>query len=186
MTETTLRDKDLGDVLFRRSARAKHYSIKIKHKKVTVVIPAMGNLSVAKQFLGNNMQRVMEIQGKQTEKKVVDRAEALQKDYELLAQARAYLPDRLKKLAAKHGFNYNRLTLRNSKTRWGSCSSKQNINLSIYLMSVPEYLRDYVMLHELCHTIHLNHSPAFWELLDKCTGNQAKTLRKEMRHFVPS
>jgi len=102
---------------------------------------------------------------------------------ELRQKAKSVLPAQLAKLAATHGFNYSKVTVRNSRSRWGSCSSKKSINLSLYLMLLPEHLIDYVLLHELCHTVHLNHSPAFWDLLNKCTGGKSNELRREIRRY---
>ncbi len=82
--------------------------------------------------------------------------------------AHAYLPPRVDELAALHGFQYNRLYIKNQKTRWGSCSAKRNINLNLRLMMAPAAAIDYVILHELCHLRQLNHSPAFWALLESC------------------
>lgn len=79
-----------------------------------------------------------------------------------------YLPARVKELAAAHGFRYARVRVKNQKTRWGSCSSKGNINLNLRLMMAPEQAIDYVILHELCHLRVLNHSPAFWSLVESC------------------
>lgn len=101
--------------------------------------------------------------------------------------AREYLPQRLKMLAGKYGFLYNAVSLRNSHTRWGSCSSKGNISLSIYLQLLPMHLADYVILHELCHTVEMNHSASFWTLMDKVTDGKAKLLRRELRNgYKPS
>jgi predicted metal-dependent hydrolase len=98
----------------------------------------------------------------------------------LKIEAKEYLPDKVKKLAAEFGFMYNKLSLKNIKSRWGSCSGKSNINLSIHLMRLPEHLIDYVILHELVHTVHYNHSGRFWTALDKVTDG-AKRLDKELR-----
>ena len=93
------------------------------------------------------------------------------------------LPLRLKELAAKHGFTYSSVTLRDSHSRWGSCSNRGSISLSIYLQLLPSYLSDYVLLHELCHTVEMNHGERFWALLDKVTGRSAKELREALRGF---
>ena len=98
--------------------------------------------------------------------------------------ARAVLPQRLEALARKHGFSYSRCTLRDVHTRWGSCSSRGSINLSIYLMMLPDELVDYVILHELCHTVEMNHSERFWTLLDKAVAPaRAKALRARLKGY---
>ena len=100
----------------------------------------------------------------------------------LRKQARHILPARLTALAIRNGFTYNRVTIKNARTRWGSCSSRGNINLSLYLMLLPPHLIDYVLLHELCHTREMNHGPRFWTLLNSLTGGKALALRSELRN----
>ena len=100
----------------------------------------------------------------------------------LRKEAKAYLPFRVAHLAEKHGFSYNNVSVKNQKSRWGSCSYKNNINLNIHLMRLPDHLIDYVILHELVHTVHKNHGKDFWKKLDELTGNAGK-LRIEMRKF---
>ena len=97
-------------------------------------------------------------------------------------EAKAYLPKRVGELAAKYGLTYKQVFIKNAQTRWGSCSSENNINLNLHLMRLPDHLIDYVILHELAHTIEKNHSPRFWKLLGKMTAHP-KTLRKEMRQY---
>lgn len=98
----------------------------------------------------------------------------------LRKEAKDYLPVRVKELAEKYGSEYQRLALKNVHTRWGSCSKRKNINLNIHLMRLPDHLIDYVILHELAHTVEMNHSKNFWKLLDKLTG-EAKQLDKELK-----
>lgn len=98
-------------------------------------------------------------------------------------EAKANLPRRVAELAHMHGFHYDGLTIRDSKTRWGSCSSKNTISLSLYLMQVPEHLQDYVILHELCHTVHHDHSPRFWALMDTVTNGKAHAFRAELHKY---
>jgi len=97
-------------------------------------------------------------------------------------EAKTILPKLVNDFAKKYNFKYNQIKIQNSKTRWGSCSSKNNINLSLHLMKLPEHLIDYVILHELCHTIEKNHGKNFWKLLDKVSGN-AKALNKELKNY---
>lgn len=97
--------------------------------------------------------------------------------------AKELLPKRLSQLASKHKFKYNSVSVRNSRTRWGSCSNRGNISLSSYLVLLSDKLIDYVLLHELCHTVEMNHSPRFWQLLDTVCNGEAKILRKELRSY---
>ena len=96
-------------------------------------------------------------------------------------EAREVLPARLQQLAAQHGFHYKKLTVRSSRTCWGSCSPDNSINLSLHLMHLPDHLIDYIILHELCHTLHKNHGAAFWALLDRVTQKKAREYAKQLR-----
>ncbi len=82
---------------------------------------------------------------------------------------------------------YSRLTVRGQSTRWGSCSSKQSISLNYKLLFLPTSLVDYVMVHELCHTVHMNHSAAFWQLVQRYYPDleQAKAQLKKAWQYVP-
>lgn len=96
-------------------------------------------------------------------------------------EAKKYLPNRVEILAKQFGFKYNMVGIKKASTRWGSCSPKNNINLSLYLMKLPDILIDYIILHELCHTVHKNHGPKFWAELDKLTQGNAKKFSKEVK-----
>lgn len=98
-------------------------------------------------------------------------------------EAHRYLPARLAELAQQHGFSYNRVTIRNNKSNWGSCSSQNNISLNLQLMKLPEYLCNYVLLHELVHTVEKNHGPAFWRRLNDATEGKAQKLAEEMKKY---
>jgi len=98
----------------------------------------------------------------------------------LRAQAKLSLPPRLKELADENGFTYNRVTIKNNISNWGSCSAKGNINLNLRLVTLPQSLQDYVMLHELCHLREMNHGPRFHALLESLCPDH-RTLEKELR-----
>ncbi len=99
-----------------------------------------------------------------------------------MAEANEILPGKLKIMAKKHGFKYKSLKIKNTKSRWGSCSHDNDISLSLHMMRLPEHLMDYIILHELCHIKEKNHGKGFWALLEKLSGN-AKGLRKELRNY---
>ena len=96
-------------------------------------------------------------------------------------EAHEFLPQRVKELAEKYGFSYGKLSVKNTRSCWGSCTPNNDISLSIHLMHLPVHLIDHIILHELCHTVHKDHSSAFWNLLNVVSGNRAKELSKQMR-----
>ncbi|MFD2246438.1 M48 family metallopeptidase [Pontibacter ruber] len=97
-------------------------------------------------------------------------------------EAKEYLPKRVAYFADKFGFDFQNVFIKNAKSRWGSCSHTNNINLNLHLMRLPEALCDYVILHELAHTVEKNHGPGFWALLDKVCGN-SRTLDKKLKAY---
>lgn len=99
----------------------------------------------------------------------------------LRKQAQLYLPKRLEYQSQRCGLPFNKVSIRSSQSRWGSCSSQKNISLSYYLMTLPSRLIDAVLIHELCHTVEMNHGPRFWTLMDKFTDGQAANLTKKIR-----
>ena len=98
-------------------------------------------------------------------------------------EAKQLLPSRTKELSEKFGLEYVSVSIRNTTSRWGSCSFHNKISLSLHLMKLPAQLRDYVILHELAHTIHKHHQPPFWIFLDTLTNGRAKHLDKELKQF---
>ncbi len=97
-------------------------------------------------------------------------------------EARSILTERLNSLAQKYGFQYSRLFIRQQKTRWGSCSAKNNINLNMHVSILPQTLMDYVIMHELVHTRIKNHSPKFWEELSRYI-HEPKAKREQLKHY---
>ena len=97
-------------------------------------------------------------------------------------EAKHYLPARTSEIAEKLKFKYNKLFIKNNQTLWGSCSGRNNINLNLHLMRLPGHLIDYVIIHELCHTIEKNHGQGFWKLMDSILGD-AKKLSKELKKY---
>jgi Predicted metal-dependent hydrolase len=102
----------------------------------------------------------------------------------LMVEAKELLPCMVSMMAQQHGFQFKQISIKNIHSRWGSCSSKNNLNFSIYLVLLPDHLIQYVVLHELCHTIEKNHGPGFWKLLDLHCGGKSKSLAKEMKSYT--
>ncbi len=102
----------------------------------------------------------------------------------LKVEATEYLPVRLKKLADEYGYKYGSVKIKKLSSRWGSCTDKGDIALNCFLMQLPGELIDYVLLHELVHTVHKHHAADFWtELTQKLPA--AKQLRKNLRNYQP-
>lgn len=104
---------------------------------------------------------------------------------ELRRQAKAELPPRVAELAARFGFEYRSVTIRATRSKWGSCSARNDLSLSLFLMNLPPQLRDFVILHELCHTRIKNHSPQFHALVDRCLGGTERSCIAALRKYLP-
>jgi predicted metal-dependent hydrolase len=102
----------------------------------------------------------------------------------LKKEAHSLLGARLRELAAKNSFNYRDFKVKRLSSRWGSCSSNGDITLNFFLIQLPWRLIDYVIIHELVHTIHHNHSRQFWDEVEKILP-EAKSLRREIKIFRP-
>lgn len=103
----------------------------------------------------------------------------------LKLQALQYLPKRLMDIAAAEGYSIGNITIKQLKGKWGSCDTKKNIILNMFLMELPTELIDYVLFHELAHTKEMNHGPGFWLEFESHLP-QAKALRKQIRQYQPT
>lgn len=117
--------------------------------------------------IDNNVTRIEYPKSKNVQSDEVQEAIKFGIDETLRIEAKKYIPKRVEELAYLFNFKYKRVFLKNLKSRWGSCSGQNNINLNIHLIQLPNELIDYVILHELVHTIHKNHSKRFWTALEK-------------------
>ncbi|MCP4437795.1 MAG: M48 family metallopeptidase [Aureispira sp.] len=100
----------------------------------------------------------------------------------LRREAKAYIVPRTLTLAKQHRIKIGKITIKKVKTRWGSCSNKNNINLSLFLMLLPNELIDYVICHELAHVKEKNHSPSFWKHLESLLKG-SKVLDKQLKNY---
>lgn len=101
----------------------------------------------------------------------------------LRREARKYIPPTIERLAQANGLTYNTLRISSAHTRWGSCSGKNGISISLFVMLLPEHLREFIILHELCHTRHHNHSAAFHALLNTLVDGRERLLDKELKGY---
>ena len=172
MKKAYLKNINSIPILFEKSKRAKNIGIRIKYNgDVRVAVPRFSTYMHAEKVAKDKIEW---IRCKRAEMKVKiirlkDKVKDLKPINEL--KAKALLKNRLKELSEIYGFKYNRVFIRNQKTRWGSCSAQNNINLNINLIRVSNELQDYVILHELVHTKIKNHSLRFWKELDKYVGD---------------
>lgn len=100
------------------------------------------------------------------------------------AKAEQVLKKRTQELAHTYGFEFNRVSIKNTRTRWGSCSTKKNINLHYKLIFLKDEYRDYVIVHELCHLRQMNHSQAFWDEVEAIMPAY-KGIAQKMRNLSP-
>ncbi|MFQ6604888.1 MAG: M48 family metallopeptidase [Fidelibacterota bacterium] len=182
MTSFTKEYDEIGLVLFERSRRARNMNISVRpFKGVRVAVPDGVPFRLAeKMVLAKKLWIIRKInQLKEKERRIRDLQPQIS-----LRDATAILARRVAELAAEHGFTYGKVTARQMTSRWGSCSPEKNISLNIMLLKLPSVLRDYVILHELVHTVHKNHGVRFWTTLsDICGVANARHLQRQLNQF---
>ena len=177
-----LEDKEFGEVIVRKSPLSRNIKFSISTSgRLSMSVPAYTSDFLAKRFLNRNREMIREkLPLKNPEEQ---RARDYQKKI-LMKKAKEYLPYRLEYFAKLYGYKYDKCRLSHANTRWGSCSSNRTISLNIGLMNVPEVLRDYVILHELAHLNHMDHSKEFWAEVGEHDKNY-KMHEKKLKMFSP-
>lgn len=191
----------LGPVTFWRRAGNRSIRISVKAERgVLVTYPWYTPFAQAERFLLQNSLRLNQMLsrvGKQNRKSLLQNylnsATEEPKLRRLRQRAKEALPLRTAQIAAamrtlhKRPFAYQRIAIKLNKTNWGSCSAKNNLNLNLALPLLPDALRDYVIIHELCHLEHHNHSAEFHRLLNSSClallGRPERELVKELRGY---
>lgn len=179
----TLEIDGVGQILFERSYKAKHLNISVKpFKGVRIAVPVGLSFKKAEKVVRSKVEWIKRHQERMSLAEL-EHESILRNSVEIdRAEAKTKLMSRLNHLTKKKSFTYNRVFIRNQKTRWGSCSSKNNINLNVKLIRLPDDLIDYVILHELIHTSIKNHSKAFWTELDRLVGD-AKKMQSRLKEY---
>ena len=168
---------EIGAVRYQRS-KGRRIGISIKSEFVRVAVPRRESLKNAQAFVESRIGWI---------KKGISEMNARIEKSQILPEidredARRILNQRLGELATEHDFEYGKVSIRRQKTRWGSCSSQNNISLNQNLLHLPNELIDYVLLHELTHTRVKNHSPSFWNELEKVCPS-AKEKRRLLKTY---
>lgn len=175
-------DHEFGEVIVRKNALSRGVRFSVSTSgRLSMSVPKYTSDFLAKRFLNTNRKMIRE------KLPIKNPADQRARDYQkklLMKKAREYLPYRLEYLAKLYGYSYEKCRLSHANTRWGSCSSNRTISLNIGLMKVPEVLRDYVILHELAHLNHMDHSKAFWAEVAKHDKNY-KNHEKKLKMFSP-
>jgi hypothetical protein len=177
-----INDKEFGEVIVRKSPLSRNIKFSVSTSgRLQMSVPKYTSDFLAKRFLNSNREMIRE------KLPVKDPSMQRTRDYQkkiLMKKAKEYLPYRLEYYAKLYGYKYDKCRLTHANTRWGSCSSNKTISLNIGLMNVPEVLRDYVILHELAHLNHMDHSKDFWAEV----GSHDKNYRlheKRLKMFNP-
>ncbi len=177
-----IEDKEFGEVIIRKSPLSKNVKFSVSTSgRLSMSVPTYTSVFLAKRFLNRNREMIKK------KLPLKNPEEQRARDYQkkaLMKKARDYLPYRLEYYAKLYGYEYEKCRLSHANTRWGSCSSNKTISLNIGLMKVPEPLRDYVILHELAHLNHMDHSRDFWAEVGAHDKNY-KIHEKKLKQFSP-
>ncbi len=177
-----IKDREFGEVVVRKNALSRGVRFSISTSgRLQMSVPKYTSDFLAKRFLNSNRDEIRK------KLAVPDPSRQRARDYQkklLMKKAREYLPYRLEYYANLFGYSYSKCRLSHANTRWGSCSSNRTISLNIGLMKLPEVLRDYVIIHELAHLNHMNHSKDFWAEVGLHDKNY-KAHEKKLKMFSP-
>lgn len=157
----------IGEVVFRKRKGIRRMSIRVHPVKgVSVSVPYLVPYAAALAFFRLKHDWVVQaVQRQKDRMRNVPQADLHEIEY-MRTRAKEELPVRLAQLAQRYGFIYNKVTIKHNSTNWGSCSTRNNINLNLNIVRLPAPLRDYILLHELCHLRHHDHGHAFHLLLE--------------------
>ena len=177
-----LKDDEFGEVLVRKNALSRGIKFSVSTSgRLQMSVPVHTSEFLAKRFLESNRKAI------RSKLPIKDPETQRARDYQkkaLMKKAKEFLPYRLDYFAHLYGYNYSKCRLTHANTRWGSCSSNKTISLNIGLMKIPTVLRDYVILHELAHLNHMDHSKAFWQEVESHDKNY-KTHERKLKQFSP-
>ena len=172
----------LGDIILSQRWTTRRISISIRPSgEVRLSYPRLVPTAVALRFLEGKFEWIESARNRIAERAMKGADYTTEQIESLRRQAKATLPPMVERLAGEHGFKYGRVTIRATRSKWGCCTSQNNLSLSLFLVTLPLHLQEFVVLHELCHTVHHNHSEAFHELLNRVTQGREKELNRQLK-----
>ena len=172
----------IGDVLLRQRWTTSRISLSVKPSgEVRLSYPRLVSTAKALRFLETKVEWVLQMREKVSQRAMAAVDYSVAQIETLRREAKRVLPAMVERLAKQHNFNYGRVTIRATRSKWGCCTAQNNLSLSLFLMTLPTHLQEFVVLHELCHTVHHNHSAEFHALLDRVTGGKEKELHRQLK-----
>lgn len=169
------------DYTVKRNSLSKSIRILVNSRgKVVVTAPCWVSLRIIDKFVNSKIDWIQD-----NLKKIKDNAKPGGSRIEFnkyQKRAKQLVVNKVKELNKFYNFDYNKITIRFVSTRWGSCSSKKNLNFNYRIIFLPDNLTNYLVVHELCHLQEMNHSVRFWKLVEK-TIPDYKKCRKELKNI---
>lgn len=165
-------------IIITKKSRIKRMVLSLKRGAIHISIPWYVPKVVAMAFVHAQKEWI-------TQKSNLLTIETINKDLykDFKQQAKKVLLPKLKYWSQRMIVHYNKVTIRNQSSVWGSCSSKKNLNFNYKIIHLPEPLLDYLVIHELAHTVHMNHSILFWKLVEKY-DQEYKKHRKNLKQYA--
>jgi predicted metal-dependent hydrolase len=173
------------DYTVRRSKRAKKARVTVYcDSSVVVTIPERSTEAYGDFFIRQNINWILSKLEYAKRYKVLIPSREEAQNYKLYKESALMLvEDRVKILNTLYGFTFGTVSVKNHKTKWGSCSTKGNLNFNYKIVFLPDRMVDYIIVHELCHLKEFNHSQSFWDLVSK-TIPDFRSIREELRMRV--
>ncbi len=194
--------KEINAVVYTKRKQSKSIKISVGSRGVKVSLPYGVSFTEAEKFVELNIEKIRVALERQKHRENLYRDKLSLSEIELKQirmEAHRILPEKLQFWSAKlnatviiknmfgvkksNPFAYNRLSIKNNRSNWGSCSARRNINLNMHLVNLPNHLVDFVIIHELCHLIYPNHGDKFHKLVDEICGGKEAQFSKELRGY---
>ncbi len=174
-------NNQLIDYVVKRSKRAKKARVTVYcDSSVVVTIPQKSSEAYVDYFIRQNITWILNKLEYAKRYQVLIPTQEESQNYKLYKDSASILIlERIKILNDSYNFSYNSVRVKNHKTKWGSCSTKRNLNFNYKIVFLPDRMVDYIIVHELCHLQELNHLQSFWSLVEK-TIPDYKVIREEL------